>query len=400
MYVLRYWSLYITTASFRVRFAIVGSSLIICMVLYTLLFPLMHNGSIVMLTILLSAWLFKYRGMFINVIITSIAIYIINNIFYSSIVSEIANLFVLLFGTIVGTLIGLIGCLLRQAFDTVVASRQKVMQAEQEKVQAYESQREAQQSERRITLAYEQQQQLNQQKDLFLAHVNHELCTPLVTVSGYLELLLAYYERLDDTKKISYMRKALDSAQELNQLVANLLDAAQFTANMFSPSYEKISLAQATQEVLTKWNPHDLQNFTFLVEIPDTVTAWADGSFLFHILRNLISNACKYAPKHTTIHIQATNDTGESQKVCLSVKDEGKGIPPAQIALLFEKFVRLPQDKTGAIRGTGLGLYICKQFAEAMNGRIWVESSGRPGEGSCFYLSLPSVEPAHLPALK
>src|SRR5258707_14988990 len=66
-------------------------------------------------------------------------------------------------------------------------------------------------------------------------------------------------------------------------------------------------------------------------------------------------------------------------------------IPPAEIPMLFGKFVRLKRDVVGPVRGTGLGLYICKQLVEAMGGRIWVESSGIAGEGSRFYFTLPAA---------
>jgi len=366
MHILKYWPLALTTGSFKVRLCIWIGTFPICLGLYALFFAATRNGMIAVIPILAGSWLFKYRGMLISIVFTTVVIYLLNYIFFAASFAGNSNLFGAFIGTIFGVTVGSVTCLLRQAFDTVVASRQKVMQAEHEKMLAYESKREAQEAGRRIALAYEQQQQLNQQKDLFLAHVNHELCTPLVTVSGYLELLLIYHERLDEDKQLFYMRKALEGAQELNALVANLLDAAQFTAAKMAPSYEEISLAQVAREVLAQWNPRDLQDFTFSMEIHDTMMAWADRRFLVHILRNLLSNACKYAPGQTTVHIRAIyNVLDESPEVCLSVKDEGKGIPPDQIALLFEKFVRLPQDMTGPVRGTGLGycrrrkLFLC-----------------------------------------
>lgn len=392
MHVLKYWSLCITTGSFKMRLSIWLGTFPISLGLYTLFFSA-HNGAIVVFPILVGSWLFKYRGLFISVFCIGIAIYLLDGIFFPTNFPGNSNLFGVLIGSIFGFALGFIAGGLRQAFDMVMQSRQQVVLAEREKMLAYESKREAQEAKRRITLAYEQQQQLNQQKNLFLAHVNHELCTPLVTVSGYLELLLTYHERLDEAKQLHYMRKALEATQELNELITNLLDAAQFTTGKIIPSYETISLAQITQEVLVRWNPRDLQDFTFSMEIPANVTAWADRRFLFHILRNLLSNACKYAPRQTTVRIQAIYDaSSESQEVCLSVKDEGKGILPEQIAQLFEKFVRLPQDMAGPVRGTGLGLYTCKQFVEAMGGHIWVESSGIAGEGSCFCVTLPAVQ--------
>jgi signal transduction histidine kinase len=91
-------------------------------------------------------------------------------------------------------------------------------------------------------------------------------------------------------------------------------------------------------------------------------------------------SACPY-----DIHAQETS----AEYVCISVKDTGPGIPPEEIGLLFERFVRLQRDLAGAKRGTGLGLYISKQLVEAMGGRIWVESSGIEGEGSLFCFTLP-----------
>ncbi len=87
-------------------------------------------------------------------------------------------------------------------------------------------------------------------------------------------------------------------------------------------------------------------------------------------------------------------ETGTSQ-VYICVQDSGPGIPASEIPILFGKFVRLKRDLVGNIRGTGLGLYICKQLVEAMEGRIWVESSGIPGQGSrfCFTLSAAPLNP-------
>lgn len=96
----------------------------------------------------------------------------------------------------------------------------------------------------------------------------------------------------------------------------------------------------------------------------------------------------KYVPTQTVISIEATQPTPCSP-VCLSVQDAGPGIPPEELPLLFEKFVRLKRDLGGLTRGTGLGLYICKCLVEAMEGHIWVESSGRSGEGSRFCITLP-----------
>jgi len=145
------------------------------------------------------------------------------------------------------------------------------------------------------------------------------------------------------------------------------------------------------QEALAACDPRIRQDYCLRVDVPEQLTVWADQHHLRQVLHNLLSNAFKYAPKHTGITIRAVQDKASASQVCIRVKDEGPGIPADEIPLLFGKFVRLKRDLSGNVRGTGLGLYICKQLVEAMQGQIWVESAGKAGEGSEFCFLLPSV---------
>jgi signal transduction histidine kinase len=105
----------------------------------------------------------------------------------------------------------------------------------------------------------------------------------------------------------------------------------------------------------------------------------------------------KYSPVSSLVIISASpsdavgRESDSSSLVCICVKDTGPGIPAEEIPFLFEKFVRLKRDLSSPVRGTGLGLYISKELVEAMGGRIWVESSGIPGEGSRFCFTLPGA---------
>ena len=129
--------------------------------------------------------------------------------------------------------------------------------------------------------------------------------------------------------------------------------------------------------------------------VDETLFVWADAQLVRQVLRNLLSNAFKYAPQQTLIVVSTRIDENlppanvPASSVVICVKDHGPGIPAEDMPFLFEKFVRLKRDLTGSVRGTGLGLYISKRLIEAMEGRIWVESSGVPGEGSCFCFTLP-----------
>jgi hypothetical protein len=84
--------------------------------------------------------------------------------------------------------------------------------------------------------------------------------------------------------------------------------------------------------------------------------------------------------------------------VDLIVRDHGFGIPPDEAPLLFNRFVRLPRDLASNVVGSGLGLYLCRTLTEAMDGQIWVESTGVPGEGSAFHVVLPAASPAEIAA--
>jgi signal transduction histidine kinase len=120
-------------------------------------------------------------------------------------------------------------------------------------------------------------------------------------------------------------------------------------------------------------------------------------------MRNLLTNACKYTPAGTPITVSAAplgaaeHPRGQAGMVCVRVRDEGPGILPEQQARIFERFVRLPDTAASAQPGSGLGLAICKQLVEAMGGTIWVESTGRAGEGACFSFALANASQSNMP---
>jgi signal transduction histidine kinase len=240
-----------------------------------------------------------------------------------------------------------------------------------------------------IEHSYEQQRNLNELKDQFLLNVSHELRTPLTMLGCSLELLEMHYEYLGPTERSLVLEQALEGQQELVELVNRVLDTATIVSEIPQAQAETICLHQLLQQVLVTLP--SLQAYTVCLQVSEQIMVWADPQFLRQVLSNLLSNIFKYVPKQTEIRIEATQAT-PSSPVSLSVQDAGPGIPTAELPFLFGKFVRLKRDLAGSTRGTGLGLYICKQLVEAMGGSIWVESSGCMGEGSRFCLTLP---PSH-----
>ncbi len=231
--------------------------------------------------------------------------------------------------------------------------------------------------------------------------MNHEFRTPLTEVYGYLELLVEHYREIDDNLRTTFLGKASDGCRELMLLVNSVLDSIQVSNDVKLPGVKDIFLAQEVRGVLGLFEVRKSAAYHIHVAIAESLAVRADQQFLRQVLRNLLSNAFKYAPERTSIVISAhqgvnaEEEDSSSALVCICVKDEGPGIPPDEVPLLFGKFVRLQRDLSGSIRGTGLGLYISKKLVEAMKGRIWVESSGHEGEGSRFCFTLPGVPTPH-----
>ena len=247
--------------------------------------------------------------------------------------------------------------------------------------------------------AYEIQQQLGNLKDQLILNLSHELRTPLTGVYGYLELLGKYRQQLDEVQQANFIARAANGCAELHELISNILDVNQLNQEELKTPLEPIALAQFVQEMIDQWDPRTVGDHEICLNVPEDIVVQTHPQYLRQILRNLLSNALKYSPPHSRVLISATPDNSDPQgtifssQVYICVKDEGPGIPPAEIALLFNKFIRLKRDLAGTVRGSGLGLYISKRLVEAMHGRIWVESSGKAGEGSRFCFLLPSASP-------
>ncbi len=238
-----------------------------------------------------------------------------------------------------------------------------------------------------LTAAIERQRSLDKLKDQFMMTASHELRTPLTAVEGYLELLQAYQGRLSAAQMEDFLAKAQRGCEELVLMVNNIMDASRVQVDGQQVQRREVSLPTCIVQVL------EILDVTLrrgghqaLVEMPERLVIWGDDLRVRQVLLNLITNACKYTPPGTAIHL-AVRESGGLVEV--RVRDFGPGIRPEEQAHLFERFTRLERDMNSPIRGAGLGLYICKQLVEAMGGRIWIESSGLEGEGCSFVFTLP-----------
>ncbi len=233
-----------------------------------------------------------------------------------------------------------------------------------------------------LRAAYERQKELDRLKDQFITTASHELRTPLTAVMGYIELLGTYNEALPLEKRAEFIAKAHRGCDELTLVVGNIMEAGRVESDIANLNLSPVPLAQSVVhilEILEAVTQSQQRNIN--MAIPDDLWVIADDLRLRQVLLNLMSNAIKYSPEHTNIDLTCDID---EDNITVRVRDRGLGVPPHDQERLFGRFVRLERDLNSPTRGAGLGLHISKQLVEAMGGRIWVESTGKPGEGSTF----------------
>ncbi len=242
--------------------------------------------------------------------------------------------------------------------------------------------------------ARQKEQHLLLLKDQFITNIHHELRSPLTGVLGSLEILREGNMILNEEEHAFFLHQAIYAGSELQRITDNILDAMQADSDVSSPWVRAFSLESVVCDVVRSF---DMWDHSLFLDIFDHVEVLGDSQQVGQVMRNLLSNALKYSPRNGSITIRVWKDDCYGY-TC--IKDTGSGIKADEIPLLFQKFNRLQRDIAGPVRGIGLGLYICKRFIEHMGGRIWVESTGIPGEGSSFCFRLPLANAVVLPCLQ
>jgi signal transduction histidine kinase len=228
------------------------------------------------------------------------------------------------------------------------------------------------------------QTEANRLKDEFLATISHQLLTPITSIRAAADLLTA--SPADKGEAANRLISSIDrNTQRLQGLVEELLDLARLQRGEVSLAREACDLKAILRESVAAIDPLAGGKEQVLeVETPSSsCPVVADLGRLEQVLMNLLSNSCKFAPRHGHIKV-VLQDKGREYLV--SVADDGPGIPLAEQSQIFERFYsnsRGPGEKPGA----GLGLAIAKTVVELHGGRIWVRSQG--GRGSTFFFTLP-----------
>jgi len=183
--------------------------------------------------------------------------------------------------------------------------------------------------------------------------------------------------------QIEHITKA---ARNLSDMVSDLLSQAMADAMDIEIHKEVVNVAAlAAEQCATNQPLAAKKNQKLLLSAPEQLSASCDADRLRVAIDNLISNAIKYSPQHSTIRISVSQ---QAEGVTISVADEGPGLPPEDMARLFGRFQRLSAKPTGGESSTGLGLSIVKRIANLHGGSVVAESGGA-GSGTTFAIRLP-----------
>jgi len=258
-----------------------------------------------------------------------------------------------------------------------------------------------------VRAAYEHERALDRLKNQFITSINHELRTPLMSVKGYLVLAREFGKSGIYPEQDRMFTRGLRAMQHVEHLVESILDVRRLEADVITLNLAPVPMREVITQALDLIDPREVgqEERAVHLHVPEELQVMADRNHLCQVLVNLLSNACKYSAPATPIEITAEvqpapaasagrkkHETSGKPMVEITVRDYGLGIPPAQIPLLFQRFMRLERDIASTTKGTGLGLALCRSYVEAMGGTIHVTSSGVAGEGSIFSFTLPLAE--------
>ena len=235
------------------------------------------------------------------------------------------------------------------------------------------------------------QKQLQEMKADFYSMVTHDLRNPAGNLLGITRMLLSGKAGPLTPKQEQLLGIAQTSAARLVGLINDYLDFATIDAGYLRLDRREAELRQVVEAVAHQAGPQAgvRQQTLFLDLPPKPVHGFVDAERLAQVLENLVSNAIKYTPEGGWITLGLKAGDGLAEFV---VRDTGMGIPPAQLPRLFSKFGRVSGEGTRGIRGTGLGLLIVKEIAEAHGGEVRADSPGE-GKGTTFTVSIPLAPP-------
>jgi len=218
-------------------------------------------------------------------------------------------------------------------------------------------------------------------QDDFIATISHELHTPLGFIKGYTTSLLRSDTVWDPETQHEFLTIIDEESDQLVTLIDRVLDSARLQSGSMPMEFQPVRLDSLLRDLIMRIQSRH-KELEIIQDIVPAPLIQADTVRLAQVFGNLLDNAIKYAPgSKITISLRV-----EANKQIVTVSDHGQGIPSEHLPFLFERFYRVSGHSNK--RGTGLGLFICKQIVQAHNGQISVNTS--PGKGTAFVVELPA----------
>ncbi len=234
-----------------------------------------------------------------------------------------------------------------------------------------------------------QLRELDRLKSTFLATMSHELRTPLNSILGFADVML---EGLDGDLT-DYMENDLGlirkNGQHLLNLINDVLDMAKIESGTMNLHPEMVQVYEILDEVrsITSTLASEKNIALFITDDSDQdIEIFADRTRLRQVFINLVNNSIKFTLQgKISMNVHAI----ANEKVLVTIKDTGIGIPASKLEAIFQEFTQVDDSSTRKAGGTGLGLPISRKLIEMHGGRLWAESTGIAGEGSAFYAEIP-----------
>jgi two-component system phosphate regulon sensor histidine kinase PhoR len=229
-------------------------------------------------------------------------------------------------------------------------------------------------------------------KDEFIGIAAHELRTPLAVLKGFSQMLIVQTARGKGPELVEWQTEALQGIDQATsrmvELIDDLLDVTRLQARRLEFYIEPNDIVALTRRVLKRQQITTEHHVLSLHAPFEYLVTQIDPQRIEQVLSNLINNAIKYSPDGGSITVTIGADT-LNQMAVINIRDSGIGIPKNEQAHVFGRFVRADNARAYGIGGTGLGLYLSREFVEHHGGHIWFESA--EGKGSTFSLTLPLV---------
>lgn len=227
------------------------------------------------------------------------------------------------------------------------------------------------------------QMEFDEMKSSFTSNITHELKTPIAVAYAANDALLNYGLSDNPVKREEYLLDTKEQLEKLSALVERILSMSMKERGNFRLDVSETNIRDMFEKIVQETRLRTTKNCKIQIEVDENLTAVFDAKLMSSVVSTLVDNAVKYSGEPVRILLKAIR---KSDKLFISVSDNGIGIAPEHQRHVFEKFYRVPHGDVHEVKGYGIGLYFAKTIVERHGGRISLTST--PGEGSTFTIEL------------